>query len=65
MTTPTLELTVLPPAEPLDDLVAMLSRLDSEPTPRCSYRFREALPGSQRCVVRCVRELAKKRPAAE
>jgi excisionase family DNA binding protein len=32
MTTPTLELTVLPPAEPLDDLVAMLSRLDAEPT---------------------------------
>jgi excisionase family DNA binding protein len=32
MTTPTLELTVLPPAEPLDDLVAMLSRLAAEPT---------------------------------
>jgi excisionase family DNA binding protein len=32
MTTPTLERTILPPAESLDDLVAMLSRPDAEPT---------------------------------
>lgn len=32
MTTTTLERTVLPPTEPLDDLVAMLSRPDAEPT---------------------------------
>ena len=32
MTTPTLERTVLPPTESLDELVAMLSRPDAEPT---------------------------------